>query len=231
FALADLSGEVVPLAISGASDYAYSKVAQVKVMDWNGAERLVVTNGSDAELDLTVDEDWSTFPHEGINFEDARWSYHRGGIGPAAPPVVEVVHVCPTLRAGTPAEVNASYPLSWSEVDDAVTVLSSGWASLSMILPERSADLSALLVRPPTGETNKLSIESHGIGPILTLDAEEVEEDVWAVTYEEGALSLSGQIEETDAGLSIRVEEGTLLGLPLSAMELVLSEYGVAEVP
>ncbi|MEL6349720.1 MAG: hypothetical protein AAFV53_41835, partial [Myxococcota bacterium] len=242
FALADLSSSTVPLAISGASDYAYSAIAQVRIIDWNAADRLTVTDGAGTEVTLSVGEDWITLPDGGITLEDAQWSYNSDSIGASRPPVVDVVHVCPARRTGIAEEVDVSYPLSWAALEDAVSTLTGGWASLSMILPDRTSDLPALLVRPPTSTTSEtvdgtsvvpptgeLRIESHGVGPILRLDVEEVDSGVWSVTYDEELLSLSGYVAETAEGLIVQVEEGWLLGLPLMPVELRLSEYGAAE--
>ncbi|MEL6344456.1 MAG: hypothetical protein AAFV53_15160 [Myxococcota bacterium] len=253
FALADLSSRLVPIAVSGASDYAYSKIAQVRVIDWNGAENLSLTDGAGTEVELSVEEDWITLPDGGVSLEDAQWSDDGDSTGASRPPVVDVVHVCPTRRTGTAEEVDVSYPLSWDTLEDAVSTLTAGWASLSMILPERTADLPALLVRPPMSTssassdesgiygtsptldvtpvpaTAELLIESHGIGPVLRLDAEEVGSGVWTVSYDEGLLSLSGYVAETEEGLVVQVEEGWLWGIPLMPVELRLSTYGAAE--
>ncbi|MES2643810.1 MAG: hypothetical protein V4850_30260 [Myxococcota bacterium] len=229
FALANLGEGTRPLIKGGAPGFVGSRLREVTVTSWNGADRLELRRPTGVVAVLTPEHPTALVGQHDIPLAQAKWKSGRATAGSWTDPTIQVRHMCPAgpgaLLAGDTTAV------SWSALDQALRSATGGfgldlWRSglAQSTLPAFRAFVEhgdATLGRP-----DHLVFEAPGGGRLNAMLLLEASPGHWTFNYRRAGTTLRGTLVQSGNNQILSLSQGAIVvggvTMNLAGTQLVL---------
>lgn len=206
---------LVPLAVDGDVGFAESQLTAVSVSDWNGADQLVLDNGS-STVTLTPSSSSATLSGSGWWFGGVDFAAAKtGGSGTWTAPDISLSHSCPATRSNGNTDVDQGYALSLSTlasvVDDATGT--PGLGALLLSAPEDDWPVYLVRVAPVLSggsTTHALILTIQGTDEEVALPLEQIEFGKWSLDASGYGWQAAGVVSRHVGYLRLALSSGSV---------------------